>query len=122
MFSRRAMLRQPACGLGLQGPGPLLAEVVTGGPLTPLLTPTAPHFPSEARRILVLFIRGGHLSLDTFDPKSRLTEDRRKPIPFRPGPNFAENIVLSLWDRRRDSGNTAGVEIRSATRFRDDIC
>ena len=27
MFSPRAMLRQPACELGLQGPDPLLAEV-----------------------------------------------------------------------------------------------
>src|SRR5882724_13113466 len=93
IFSRRAMLRRSASGLGLLGLYPLLASAEPGS----ALAPKPPHFPAKAKRIIVLFMHGGPSSIDTFDPKPRLIQDDGKPIPFKRGLTFGENAVMGLW-------------------------
>src|SRR5438128_502500 len=106
MLSRRAMLRDAACGFGYLGLGSLLAEAASlaGAPEDPL-TPKAPHFPARAKRVIFLFMHGGPSHIDTFDPKPRLTRDHGKPLPFKRPLTFAENSVGNLlkspWELRK---------------------
>src|SRR5215813_10465463 len=126
MLSRRAMLRQSACGLGLVGLAPLLLadDVETGAPL---LSKT-PHFPPKAKRIIVLFMHGGPSSVDTFDPKPRLTQDDGKPIPFKRGLTFGENAVMGLWGspwkfrQYGDSGIPVSELFPNVATCADDLC
>src|SRR5215467_8995642 len=125
MFSRRAMLRQSACGLGLVGMAPLLADDVGTG--APLLSKT-PHFPPKAKRIIVLFMHGGPSSIDTFDPKPRLIQDDGKPLPFKRLLTFGENSVQGLmkspWTFRQygESGLTVSELFPNVASCADDLC
>jgi hypothetical protein len=74
-----------------------------------------PAFPPKVKRIIVLLMHGGPSSVDTFDPKPRLTKDDGKPITFKRGLTFGEDAVMGLWGRLGDLGNTARVEFRSVS-------
>ena len=41
-------------------------------------------------------MHGGPSSIDTFDPKPRLTQDNGKPVPFKRGLTFGEDSVRGL--------------------------
>ncbi len=86
-LSRRAMLRQAACGFGLVG----LAGMLAGAPND------LPQFPARARRVIFLFMHGGPSHMDTFDPKPLLTRDHGKPLPFKRPLTFAEGQTGSLF-------------------------
>src|SRR5262249_8468707 len=45
------------------------------------LLPKAPHFPAQARHVILLFMQGGPCHLDTFDPKPMLTRYDGQPVP-----------------------------------------
>jgi hypothetical protein len=87
-LSRRALLREGACGFGFLGLAGLLANAGRLGaepsidPANPL-APRAPHFAPKAKRVIFLFMHGGPSSVDTFDPKSRLDRDDGKPLPIK---------------------------------------
>ena len=84
-ISRRAMLRQTACGFGSLGLSTLLAEESglfgKTGEANPLQA-RAPHCLPRAKRVIFLFMHGGPSHLDTFDPKPRLNKEHGNPIPF----------------------------------------
>ena len=90
--SRRALLRQTACGFGAIALRALLAAEENENPLAP----KAPHFPPRAQRVIFLFMHGGPSHLDTFDPKPRLERDHGKPLPFKRPLTFAEEQVGAL--------------------------
>ena len=90
-FSRRALLRQSACGFGLLGLRSMLAA-----PADSPLAPRVPHFAARAKRVIFLFMHGGPSSIDTFDPKERLERDNGKPVPFKRGLTFGEDSVRGL--------------------------
>ena len=90
--SRRAMLRQTACGFGAIALRAMLAAEENENPLAP----KAPHFPARAQRVIFLFMHGGPSHLDTFDPKPRLDRDHGKPLPFKRPLTFAEEQVGAL--------------------------
>ena len=90
--SRRALLRQTACGFGAIALRALLAAEENENPLAP----KAPHFPARAQRVIFLFMHGGPSHLDTFDPKPRLDRDHGKPLPFKRPLTFAEEQVGAL--------------------------
>jgi hypothetical protein len=98
-LSRRALLRQASCGIGLIGLQSLFADSAQA---TNPLAPRLPHFTPRAKRIIFLFMHGGPSHLDTFDPKPRLAADHGKPIPFKRGLTFGEDSVRGLmkplWD------------------------
>ena len=50
------------------------SPAATGSPTDP----KPPHFPARAKRVIFLFMHGGPSSVDTFDPKERLTRDNGK--------------------------------------------
>src|SRR6266705_7192067 len=77
-ISRRALLRDSACGFGTLGLATLLAETQPENPLAP----KPPHFPPRAKRVIFVFMHGGPSQVDTFDPKPLLTRDHGKPLPF----------------------------------------
>jgi hypothetical protein len=88
-ISRRALLRQSACGFGMLGLRGLLAAEEARDPLAPKL----PHIPARAKRAIFLFMHGGPSHLDIYDPKPRLERDHGKPLPFKRPLTFAEEQV-----------------------------
>jgi len=88
-ISRRALLRQSACGFGMLGLRGLLAAEEARDPLAPKL----PHIPARAKRVIFLFMHGGPSHLDIYDPKPRLERDHGKPLPFKRPLTFAEEQV-----------------------------
>src|SRR5688572_16711357 len=98
-LSRRALLRQTACGFGTLGLTGLMSELSSlfagARPATPM-APRPSHFAPKAKRIIFLFMHGGPSSIDTFDPKPRLTKDHDKPLPFKRPLTFAEGKVGNL--------------------------
>ena len=107
-ISRRAMLREAACGFGFLGLAGLLAErtELYGASANPL-APRAPHFEPKAKRVIFLFMHGGPSSVDILDPKHRLIQDHGKPLPIKrplafdrkpPGP-----LMKPLWEFRPEA-------------------
>ncbi len=80
--TRRAMLRNSACGFGQIALTGLLAQGALSSAVedvNPFL-PKQPHFQQRAKRIIFLFMWGGPSQVDTFDPKPRLNVDDGKPF------------------------------------------
>ena len=80
-LSRREMLRQMGAGFGSLALSALLAEEASAAPVDPL-APRPPHFAPRTKRVIMLFMFGGPSHIDTFDPKTTLTRDNGKPLPF----------------------------------------
>jgi hypothetical protein len=128
-ISRRAMLRDTACGIGSLGLAALLAEQAkaSGGPLNPLAA-KAPHFAPRAKNVIFLFMHGGPSSIDTFDPKPRLERDHGKPLPFKRPLTFAEGqiggLMKSPWEFKRygQSGAPVSSLFPHVAECVDDLC
>ena len=92
------MLRAAGCGFGYLGLASMLAEAASAD--NPL-TVRAPHFEPKAKRVIFLFMHGGPSSVDTFDPKPRLTADDGKPLPIKRPLAFAGGtpgpLMKSPW-------------------------
>lgn len=102
MLSRRAMLRDAACGFGALGLGSLLAQAATIGPESnDPLAPKVPHFAPKAKRVIFLFMHGGPSSIDTFDPKPYLDQHDGVPLPIKQPLAFAAGkagpMMKSPW-------------------------
>ncbi|MEW5975688.1 MAG: DUF1501 domain-containing protein [Acidobacteriota bacterium] len=131
-LSRRAMLRQAACGFGSLGLIGLFADQLRlfadqSVPVSPT-APKAAHFPPRAKRVIFLFMHGGPSSIDTFDPKPRLIKDHDRPLPFKRPLTFAEervgNLMRSPWEFKRHG--ECGLEVSSlfphVAGCVDDLC
>jgi hypothetical protein len=126
-ISRRAMLRQSACGFGTLGLMSLFSELVSAVPADPL-DPKTPHFPAKAKRVIFLFMHGGPSSIDTFDPKPRLVRDHGKPLPFKKPLSFAPSqhggLMRSPWEFRHYG--QSGIEVSdlfpNVGSMIDDVC
>jgi hypothetical protein len=78
-ISRRAWLRQSACGFGALALAGLTArESAAADPLAP----KPPHFAPKAKRVIFLFMQGGVSHVDSYDYKPRLARDDGKMLPF----------------------------------------
>ena len=128
-LSRRAMLREAACGFGFLGLAGLLAEQTElyGASANPL-APRAPHFEPKAKRVIFLFMHGGPSSVDILDPKPRLFQDHGKPLPIKrplafdskpPGP-----LMKPMWEFR--PGGESGIPVSDLFPYvrdrADDLC
>jgi hypothetical protein len=130
-MSRRAWLRAAACGFGSLSLSAMLAQesyaLGAQKPDNPL-APRPPHFEPKAKRVIFLFMHGGPSSIDTFDPKERLTRDHGKPLPINrplafndkpPGP-----LMKSPWEFKQTGASGIPVSdlfphVRSCV---DDLC
>ena len=115
--TRRAALRAAGCGFGFLGLAGLLAEatpLAAAAPDSPT-APRPPHFPPRAKRVIFLFMHGGPSSVDTFDPKERLTRDDGKPLPIKRPLAFAGGeagpLMKSPWEFKQHG--QSGIPVSS---------
>jgi hypothetical protein len=113
-MTRRAMLREAACGFGYLGLAGLLAEEsLRGAASANPLEPRPPHFAARAKRVIFLFMHGGPSSIDTFDFKERLIRDNGKPLPIKRPLAFADGdpgpLMKNLWEFR--PGGQSGIQV-----------
>ena len=130
-ISRRAMFRHSVGGLGGLGVAALLAEesrlIAAERPASPL-APKQPHLTPRARRVILLFMKGGPSHLDTFDPKPRLASDHGKPPPFKLSLSFDPSgyggLMKSPFTFRRygQSGIAISELFPNVARHADDLC
>ena len=127
-LSRRALLRNTACGFGTLGLTGLFAELgMAAEPANPM-APKKPHFEPKAKRVIFLFMHGGPSSIDTFDPKPRLAIDNGKPLPFKRPLTFAEGhmggLMKSPWEFHRygQSGLEVSDLFPHVGSCADDLC
>ncbi len=76
------MLARCANGFGGVALASLLANEAGAKP-TNSLAPKPPHFAPKAKSIIFLYMDGGPASMDTFDPKPRLTKENGKPFGLK---------------------------------------
>ena len=76
------MLARCANGFGGIAMASMLANEANAKPTNPL-SPKKPHFTPKAKSIIFLYMDGGPASMDTFDPKPRLTKENGKPFGMK---------------------------------------
>ena len=76
------MLARCANGFGGIALASMLANEAAAKPTNPL-APRKPHFKPKATSIIFLYMDGGPASMDTFDPKPRLTKENGKPFGLK---------------------------------------
>ena len=85
LISRRELLQRSGCGFGALGLGALMSEAgLLGSVAQAAANPMAarpPQFPVKAKHVIHVFCNGGPSHVDTFDPKSKLTEFHGRELP-----------------------------------------
>ncbi len=126
-ISRRALLRQCACGFGTLGLTSLMAQAATSAPQNPMAV-RQPHFPARAKRVIFLFMHGGPSSIDTFDYKPKLEQYNEKPLPFKQPLTFAAGntgaLMKSPWEFKQhgQSGLWVSSLFPNVAECVDDLC
>ena len=103
MNSRRQLLRQAGCGLGLLGLAGLLHDeglLRSASAATPL-DARQPHFASKAKHVIWVFINGGPSQVDTWDYKPELAKWDGKSMrefdpEFKNTTGFFKNAVGNI--------------------------
>jgi hypothetical protein len=82
-ITRRHFFRMTSYGIGTLALGSLLNPAALAAPpvATNPFAARAPHFAPKAKRVIFLFMAGAPSQLDLFDPKPKLNEYDREPIP-----------------------------------------
>jgi Protein of unknown function (DUF1501) len=131
--SRRAALREMACGFGgvallglLQQEANTAGEASTPSSASPL-QPRPSHFPARAKRVIFLFMHGGVSHVDTFDPKPKLAEMNGRPLPIaKPKFEFGDtgNLLQSPWKfaKHGESGTEVSELFPQLGGWVDDMC
>src|SRR5579883_1838745 len=127
-MSRRAMLRDAACGFGFLGLSAMLAQASETAAASDPLAPKPPHFPARAKRVIFLFMHGGPSSIDIFDPKPYLDKHNGDPLPIKRPLAFAAGqpgpLMKSPWTFR--PGGQSGLPISDlfphVRECADDLC
>src|SRR5262245_5093624 len=119
--SRRDALRAVSCGFGYLAFAGLAAESAAKDAAANPLAPKPSHFPTKAKRVILLCMKGGPSHVDTFDHKPRLTADDGKSARGRPG--FAK-LLGSPW--KFNQSGTSGLWISElfpeVARQADELC
>jgi hypothetical protein len=122
------LLQQTACGIGWLALSVFLGDLARAeGEAANPLAPQPPHFPSKAKRLIFLLMKGGVSQVDTFDPKPKLTQMNGQPLPIpKPKVQFAQtnNLLKSPWEFKRYG--QSGIEVSSlfpnVAACVDDLC
>ncbi len=86
LFNRRQILQNASCGFGWLAFSSL-ATLANGRQHD---EPSKAHFPTKAKRVIFLCMRGGPSHVDTFDYKPQLIKDDGRPGP-RPGSKYMKS-------------------------------
>jgi hypothetical protein len=129
--SRRALLKQTACGFGYLALAGLATERAGAAGVNPLALKT-PHFPPRARRVLFLFMQGGVSHVDSFDHKPLLEKHDGKAMSFDDARVLAntgkrgssQRVMKPLWKFARHGrcGRWASALFPEINRHVDDLC
>ncbi len=97
-LSRREWLKVGACGFGSL----TLTGLVPNQSEAGLLTPKAPHFAPQAKRVIFLFINGGPSQFESFDYKPQLKAaggktGMKKGKLLAPLYEFAQHGACGMW-------------------------
>ncbi|MFN3652241.1 MAG: DUF1501 domain-containing protein [Armatimonadota bacterium] len=129
VFTRRALLQQSACGIGMVALASLLGDVASRAAEAAAnpLAARPPHFAPRAKRLIFLFMHGGVSQVDSFDPKPMLAKMNGEPLPFpKPKVQFAEtgNLLKSPWEFRSygQSGLPVSDLFPQIGSCADDLC
>ncbi len=109
MISRRDMLRQSSAGFGSLALAALLGN---NGQAAQQKFVQEAHFAPKAKRVILLFMHGGHSHMDTFDYKPQLQKDSGKPLPFDKPRIFSAqtgNLLGSPWKFKQHGESGAWV-------------
>jgi hypothetical protein len=131
-LTRRQMLRRAGTGFGMLGLAGLLADESRLGGAEPdraasPLAVRSPHHKPRARRCIFLYMPGGPSQLDLLDPKTRVTQDSGKPLPFEK-PKLERtrtgNLLASPWRFRNHgrSGTEVSELLPHLASCIDDVC
>ena len=93
-ISRRALLKNAACGFGYLAFAGLAAQA-TAVEQSPLIA-KLPHFPARARRVIFMFMHGGPSQVDTFDYKPTLAKYSSQPAPFVKAAGFTHGRLTTM--------------------------
>jgi hypothetical protein len=129
--SRRAFLKQNACGFGSLALAGLLGEQAVAEGRNPL-APRTPHFPAKIKRVIFLFMQGGVSQVDSFDHKPRLEKDDGKMLGFDDARVIAnsgkrgstQRIMKSPWKfaRHGQSGRWGSDLFPEINKHMDELC
>ncbi len=128
LLSRRAMLRNAACGFGTVGLSAMLAADAAS--IANPLASKQPHFQPRAKSVIFLFMSGGPSHIDSFDPKPLLDRDHLKPLPFKmeqqfqPTLDYFGNLMKSPWPFHKygQSGLPVSELFPEVAQCVDDLC
>jgi hypothetical protein len=103
-LSRRALLRQSACGFGAVAAATLLSREAVRGAAAGVVGPL--HHPARATSVIFLYMDGGVSQVDSFDPKPLLEryagEDPHKLFKVDATQfNNVGSVLPSPWEFRR---------------------
>lgn len=110
--SRRAFLKQSACGIGAMALAELLAaegRTAAAPSAVDPLRPKPPHYPARAKSVIFLFMAGGPSHLDLFDPKPVLNKLHGQLVP--------ESFLKNLDDVQIRAKAIAQASPRTFTRY-----
>lgn len=84
-ITRRTLFKEMGYGIGALALGAMLrtdlaAQLKPALPVSPF-APKPPHFAAKAKNIIFLFMAGAPSQLDLLDPKPKLVEYDRQPVP-----------------------------------------
>jgi hypothetical protein len=129
-FTRRAALKDAACGFGAVALAGLLAEQKRAA-ANPLAA-KAPHFTPRAKRVIFLFMQGGPSQVDTFDYKPLLAEQDGKQLNFADARLIAnsgqrqsnQRVMASPWKFAQygECGRWSSELFAQTARHADDLC
>jgi len=118
--NRRSVIRSLAGG-SLLMPGILSDVFAADGRRADTEDPLAPkpsHFPSKAKRVIMIYLNGGVSHVDAFDPKPKLTQWDGKELPPEPHGKKRGKALRPYWNYKRGK---SGIEVSELFPFLRDV-
>lgn len=130
IYTRRAVLKQAACGFGGIALAGLLGRQAAA--VANPLAPKPPHFVPRVKRVIFLFMQGGPSQVDSFDYKPLLAEQDGKQLSFADARLIAntgqrqssQRVMTSPWKFARygECGRWSSELFQKTAAHADDLC
>lgn len=127
--TRRAVLKNAACGFGSVALSALMADKSYAGLRSEGLddqNQSQTHHVAKVKQVVYLYMDGGPSQVDTFDPKPRLADEHGKPFSMKIEPTQFNNIgntLQSPWKFKRfgESGTPVSELFPHVSKHVDDL-